>query len=230
LAAKAGSPDAAHYLADVAQAMSSDHLNDAQAICEGSAWKPKTATESAAQIFNYASVQIKETISRAIGENRSDELALVGRKIPSAAEVILEETRGIKPSSIAENIRTRLEELDGGIDTRLSAFKNTARKGIFADLPAALAVALIRRLDDLADVGTILSDWVSGTDLAEGVASLTLALQDYPLALIGGIEGSIDRDSVTMLLKRSALRQVLRAPEIAKFAALHSVLLPLLPW
>lgn len=230
LAANAGSRDAAQYLANLVQSMSPDHLNDAQATCEGSAWKPKTATESAAHIFNYASAQMNDTINQAIGEKRSDGLALVGRKIPSAAEVILEETRGIKHSSIAKSIRTRLEELDRGIDARLSAFKNTAGKGIYADLPAALAIALIHRVDDLADVGTVLSDWVAGTALSEELASLTRAIQDYPLALIGGIEGSIDGDSVTLLLKRSALRQALRAPEIAKFAALDSVLLPLLPW
>jgi uncharacterized protein len=140
LAANAGSRDAAQYLADIVQSMSPDHLNDAQAICASSDWKPKTATESAAQVFEYASIQIKETISRAIGENRSDELALAGRKIPSAAEVILEETRGIKPSSIAKNIKTRIEELDRSIDARLSALKNRAGKGVFADLPAALGV------------------------------------------------------------------------------------------
>ena len=89
------------------------------------------------------------------------------------------------------------------------------------DLTAKTAVAFIRRIDDVADVGTV---------LGEGAADFTHNLLEYHLSLIGALDERIDSDSLAILLKRFSLRQALRAPGLVRHSGLHNVVLPLLPW
>lgn len=224
LAAKAGSPDAAHYLTNMAQSMSPEHLNDAQAQCESSTWRPKSEVESRIEILKTAAFQNLDAIKQVLGEEQYQKLKPTERKIPSTGEVILEETRGVQLASVFNSIKSRLAELEMGIDTSLTAFRNEENSGAFPELPAALAVTFMRRLDDVADVDAVLA-----ADIDEE-ASASRALLRAHLCLIGAIEAIVDENLLTALLRRFALRQALRSPAFAKLSALHNVLLPLLPW
>ena len=223
LAAKAGSRDAAQYLADMARMMSSEHLNDAQAHCESSTWRPKSEEESRVELLKTAAFQNLEAIKQVLGEQQYEKLRPIERKIPSEGEIILEQTRGVQLASVCSSIKSRLAELDRHIDTSLTAFRDGEKSGAFPELPAPLAVTFMRRLDDVVDVDTVLA-----ADIEE--ASATRALLRAHLCLIGAIEGAVDESLVTALLGRFALRQALRSPAFAEFSSLDTVLLPLLPW
>ena len=224
LAAKAGSRDASKYLADMAQTMSPEHLNDAQAHCESSTWRPKSEEESRIEVLKTAGFQNLDAIKQVLGEEQYQKMRPIERKIPSEGEVILEETRGVQLASVCNSIKSRLAELDRHIDTSLTAFRDEEKSGAFPELPAALAVTFMRRLDDVADVDTVLAADINEEPGATG------ALMRAHLCLIGAIEGIVDESLLTALLKRFALRQALRAPGFGKFAALHKVMLPLFPW
>ena len=224
LAAKAGSHDAVHYLTNIAQLISPDHLNDAKTQCEGLTWKPKSEVESRLEVLKTAGLQNLDAIKQVVGEEQYQKLRPIERKIPSVGDVILQETRGVRPAAIVNGIKSRLAEIETSIDSSLAVFRNETVSGALPQLPAALAVTFMRRLDDVADVDTVLA-----ADIDED-ASASKALLRVHLCLIGAIEGVVDEGVLTALLKRFALKQALRSPGFAEFSALHSVLLPLLPW
>jgi len=140
---------------------------------------------------------------------------------PSVGEIILAEAHGIRPATIESNARNLLAELERNLDLNLSTVEDTAAKKHILDLSAMALLGFIRRIDDIADVGTILGD---------GAADLTDNLLEYHLSLVGALDERINSDSMAMLRKRFSLRQALRAPGLLRYSGLHRVLLPLLPW
>jgi hypothetical protein len=137
------------------------------------------------------------------------------------ARLILEEIHGIRPVAIATNIREKLTEFEGEIDLRLNTINGADRGGIFPNLQPNQAMAFIRRLDNVADVGTLLGDAAS---------KLTHNVLEFHLSLIGALEEKIDEASLTILLKRFSLRDALRASGLVSFSGLQLTLLPLPPW
>jgi hypothetical protein len=183
--------------------------------------RPKSAEDSALQIFKGAAGQTIETLKQALGEEGFGELRTTGRKIPSVGEVILAETHGIRQVTMAKNIRTFLAGLERKLDFNLRTVDDTAAKEHSPDLSAMVVLEFIRRIDDVADVGTFLGD---------SAADLTHNLLEYHLSLIGLLDERIESDSLEILLKRFSLRQALRAPGLIRYSGLHNVVLPLLPW
>lgn len=221
LAAKTGSADAVGYRESVAQMLSPDQMTHAQALSQDSTWKSKPATDSAFEVFEAAAHEIIESIRRTLGDEQFKELKVTKRKIPSAGELILGETHGIRPATIAENIKNLLAELERRIDLGLSTTQGAERDLTLPNLKASLTMTFIRRLDDLADVGTFLGDRAS---------KLTHTALEFHLSLIGALEGKLDEASMRILMKRFALKDALRAPGLNRFSGLQLTMLPFPPW
>jgi|SRR5215469_14835485 len=94
------------------------------------------------------------------------------------------------------------------------------RAGNETDWPKTI-LAFIRRIDDLADVGTV---------IGERVADLTHNLMEYHLSLIRELEGENDTESIATLLKRFSVKQGLRASRLVEHSGLRKILLPISPW
>ncbi|HUA98915.1 MAG TPA: tetratricopeptide repeat protein [Terracidiphilus sp.] len=221
LALKAGNSDAVSYRANAIQLLSPDQISDAQTLCQNSTWQPQSGADSAMEIFKSAARYNVEAIQQALGEEQFDRLKITQRTIPDVGRLILEETHGIRPVAIATNIREKLTELEGEIDLRLNTINGADRGGIFPNLQPNQAMAFIRRLDNVADVGTLLGDAAS---------KLTHNVLEFHLSLIGALEEKIDEASLTILLKRFSLRDALRASGLVSFSGLQLTLLPLPPW
>ena len=221
LAEKGGNVDAVNYRVSAAQMLPPDQMKRAQALCQDSTWKPRSAADSAMEIFKSAARENIEAIKRALGEEQFEKLRITERKAPSIGKLILEETHGTRPATIAKNIKKALTELDGDIDLRLSTIQRADRVGTFPNLKASQAMAFIRRLDDVADVGTLLGDSAS---------KVTDNVLEFHLGLIGALEGKLDEASLSILLKRFSLRNALRAPGLVSFSGLQMTMLPLPPW
>jgi hypothetical protein len=221
LAAKAGNTDAISYRANSVQMLRPDQVKDAQSLGQDSTWAPKSAEDSAAYIFKAAVRQNIEAIQQILGEGQFGKLRTTERKIPSAGRIILEETRGIRQAAIAKNIKNVVTELEGDIDLRLSSIRGDDRDATFPNLEVSQAITFIRRLDDLADVGTLLGD--SESKLVHNVL-------EFHLSLIGALEGKLDEEFLTILLKRFSLRDALRASGLVSFSGLQMTTLPLAPW
>lgn len=221
LATKAGSTNAIRYKATVIQELTPVQMEDAQRISQDCSWKPKSAEDSALQIFKGAAGQTIDTLKQMLGEKGFGELRTTRRKIPSVGEVILAETHGIRQVTMAKSIKNVLGGLERKLDSNLRAIDDTPAKGHISDLSAMVALEFIRRIDDIADVGAFLGDCA---------ADLTHNLLEYHLSLIGLLDERIESDSLEILLKRFSLRQALRAPGLIRYSGLHNVVLPLLPW
>ena len=221
LAAKSGSSDAIEYASRVTEELTQDQVTHAQRLNNDRAWKPRSAEDSALQIFKAAASESIGLVQQAFGEERFGELRITDRKAPSIGEVILSETRGIRSSTIGANIKNCLNELDRRLDLNLGTVETAGTKRSVADLTPQTLLGFIRRIDDLADVGTV---------LGEDASSFTQDLLGYHLALIGALEKRIDSGCLAMLLKRFSLREAVRAPRLRKHSELHNVVLPLLPW
>jgi uncharacterized protein len=218
LAAKAGSVDAIHYQETVTKRLTTDQV---ERIGQGTDWKPKTATESALQLFKTAAGQSIGSLKQTLGEEVFGKLKIIDREIPTAGEVILTETHGIQQVTIVSNIRTALAGYDRNLDLNFKTVENGEALHHVPALSASIAIAFIRRIDDLADAGTV---------LGEDAADFTHNLLEYHLSLIGGLEEMIDSDTLALLLKRFSLRQALRAPGLVRYSRLDKIMLPLLPW
>ena len=221
LAAKAGNTNAIRYKATVTQELTPVQVEDAQRVSQDCSWKPKSAEDSALQIFKGAAGQTIHMLKQTLGEQRFGELKITDRIPPSVGEIILAETHGIRPATIESNARKFLAELERKLDFNLSAVDDTAAKEHIQDLSAIVILGFIRRIDDIADIGTFLGDCA---------ADLTHNLLEYHLSLIGLLDERIESDFSTILLKRFSLRQALRAPGLIRYSGLHNVVLPLLPW
>jgi len=221
LAAKAGSTNAIRYKATVTQELTPVQVEDAHRISQDCSWKPKSAEDSALQIFKGAAGQTIDTLKQTLGEKGFGELRTTRRKIPSVGEVILAETHGIRQVTMAKSIKSVLAGLERKLDFNLRAVDDTSAKGHIPNLSAMVVLEFIRRIDDIADVGTFLGDCA---------ADLTHNLLEYHLSLIGLLDERIESDPLEILLKRFSLRQALRAPGLIRYSGLHNVVLPLLPW
>lgn len=221
LAERGGNMDAVNYKVSAAQMLPPDQMKHAQALCQNSTWRPKSAADSAMEIFKSAARESVEAIKRTLGEEQFERLRITERKAPSIGKLILEETPGARPATIAKNIKSVLAELDRDIDLRLGAIQCADQDGAFPNLKASQAMAFIRRLDDFADVGTLLGDSAS---------KVTNNVLEFHLGLIGALEGKLDEACLTLLLKRFSLRDALRAPGLVSFSGLQMTMLPLPPW
>jgi TPR repeat protein len=221
LAAKAGNTNAIRYKATVTQELTPVQVEDAQRVSQDCSWKPKSAEDSALQIFKGAAGQTIDVLKQTLGEEGFGELRTTTRKTPSVGEVILAETHGIRQVTMAKSIKNVLAGLERKLDFNLSAVDDTADKEHIPDLSAMVVLGFIRRIDDIADVGTFLGDCA---------ADLTYNLLEYHLSLIGLLDKRIESDSLEILLKRFSLRQALRSPGLIRYSGLHNVVLPLLPW
>jgi hypothetical protein len=221
LAAKAGNTNAIRYKATVTQELTPVQVEDAQRVSQDCSWKPKSAEDSALQIFKGAAGQTIDVLKQTLGEEGFGELRTTTRKTPSVGEVILAETHGIRQVTMAKSIKNVLAGLERKLDFNLSAVDDTADKEHIPDLSAMVVLGFIRRIDDIADVGTFLGDCA---------ADLTYNLLEYHLSLIGLLDERIESDSLEILLKRFSLRQALRSPGLIRYSGLHNVELPLLPW
>jgi TPR repeat protein len=116
LAAKAGCTNAIRYKATVIQELTPVQVEDAQRISQDCSWKPKSAEDSALQIFKGAAGQTIDTLKQTLGEKGFGELRTTRRKIPSVGEVILAETHGIRQVTMAKNIKNVLAGLERKLD------------------------------------------------------------------------------------------------------------------
>lgn len=221
LAAKGGSTNAISYRETVTEELTPVQVEDAQRISQDCSWKPKSSEDSALQIFKGAAGQTIHIIEEALGEKRFGELKIIDRIPPSAGEVILAETHGIRQVTMAKSIKNVLAGFEQKIDFSLRAVDNVAAKEHIPYLSAMAVLGFIRRIDDIADIGTFLGD---------STADFTHNLLEYHLSLIGLLDGRIESDSMEILLKRFSLRQALRAPGLIRYSGLHNIVLPLLPW
>jgi hypothetical protein len=141
------------------------------------------------------------------------------RKWPTVGEIILKDTHGNTLPTIASNLQKHLAELDKSLDVKISSAAE-------ANDPESLSTAkmileFIRRIDDLADVGTV---------VGERTADLTHNLMEYHLSLVRELESYMDSESMATLLQRFSVKQGLRASRLTAYAGLHNVLLPIAPW
>lgn len=221
VAAKSGSTDAMNYRAALIQDLTPNQVEGARQLSHDLDRKPKTAGDSALQIFKIAAFQTIDSLKQTLGEEHFAQLRITERKAPGVGKIILEETHGARPATIVKNIKNFLAELEQNLDLRLSTVEDSRTVQRIPDLTPRTAVGFIRRIDDLVDVGTV---------LGEGATGFTHNLLEYHLSLIGELDKRIDLDSLEMLLKRFSLRQALRAPGAVSYSGLHNVVLPLLPW
>jgi len=219
LAAKVGNEEAIAARTQIAQQIEPSELAEIERGCAALAWKPKPSADSAFDIFAFAARQTVQRLKTILGAERFDALATTERKWPSVGEVILENTHGYKLSSIASNLQKHLVELDESLDVKISA---AAKANDPESLPTARTILqFIRRIDDLADVGTV---------VGERTADLTHNLMEYHLSLVKELEGCVDSEFMETLLQRFSVKQGLRASRLAQYADLYNVLLPIDPW
>ena len=221
LAATAGGTDDVGSRNGAVPFTSPEQVKTAQIPIGDFAWKPKSAAESAIDIFKMAARQNVEAIHQALGEEEFGKLRTTSRELPSAGRIILEKTWGARPATMAKGIKNTLDQLECEIDLRLNTAQNAGPEKASSNLKSHQAMSFIRRLDDLADVGTLLGD---------RVAHLVHNVLEFHLSLIGTLEGKLDEESLTLLMKRFSLKSALRAPGFIRFAEFQLTTLPLLPW
>lgn len=221
LAANEGSMDAISYKATAAKELLPDQAKDALRISQDASWRPKSAGDSALQIFKGAAGQTVDLLKQAVGEKRFGELKMTDKVPPSVGEVILAETHGIRPATIATNTRKLLGDIERNLDLDLSKVEDAEAKELIPSLSAMAVLGFIRRIDDLADVGTV---------LGASAVDFTHNLLEYHFSLIGELGERINPSSMAILLKRFSLKQALRAPGLLRYSGLHKALFPLLPW
>jgi hypothetical protein len=219
LGAKGGNAEAIAARTLIAQQIAPDELAEIERGCAALAWKPKTSADSAFEIFAFAARQTVQQLRTILGEERFDALKTTERKWPTVGEVILNDTHGHTLPTIASNLRNHLKELDLSLDLKLGSGAETIHQ--HRPPTAKTILEFIRRIDDLADVGTV---------IGERTADLTHNLMEYHLSLIRELEGEIDAESITTLLKRFSVKQGLRASRLVEYSGLRKVLLPISPW
>jgi hypothetical protein len=216
LAAKAGSAKGDKWRADLGQQMTVEQFEKLERLFQNTDWKPKSAADSAFDVFMSASRETINGLQQNLGEQRFRNLKTTEHKAPTIGQVILEDTHGIQARTIATNIKTFLSDLNRTLDFKLVEQSPTQE----ASAAAKTLLGFIRRVDDLADVGTL---------LGERAADATENLIEYHLALVRELE-RINSDCLPLLLKRFTLREGLRARGLIRDSGLHLVLLPIPPW
>lgn len=218
LAAKGGNDESMAARTLIADQIAPDELAEIERGCAALAWKPKPSADSAFEIFAFAARQTLQQLMTILGEERFDALKTTERKWPTVGEVIFKDTHGYTLPTIASNLIKHLQELDLSLDLRLSSEAETIHQH---RLPTAKTILkFIRRIDDLADVRTVIGEWT---------ADLTHNLMEYHLSLVRELEGEIDSESIATLLKRFSVKQGLRASRLVEHSGLRKVLLPISP-
>ncbi len=215
-----GRSDALQFREAAIREMTENQVKNAERLSYSDDWTPESARDSALRIFSAAARQNIETLRQTLGDERFKELKTIDRSLPRVGEIILSETHGFRPATIADNIDDLLVVLDRKIDSNLNEIDETAA----TQMPGLLAIPIlsfIRRIDDLLDIDAV---------LGQETVVLTDHLLEFHLALIGVLESRIDEETMTMLLKRFTLRNALRSSTLAQYAKLHKVPLPLSPW
>jgi TPR repeat protein len=212
LAAKAGSEDAVASKMLITESIAHVALDLLEKDCASLNWEPKTGADSAFDIFAFAARQTIEQLRDYLGEERFASLRTLDSDTPSIGEIILRDTHGHTLPQIASNLINHLAELDRTLDGRLGASVLPEPKD---------TLKMIRRIDDLADVGTV---------RGERAAHLVNNLLEFHLSLIRDLEGSVDPETMETLRRRFSVKQGLRASRLTAHAGLHKVLLPIVPW
>jgi hypothetical protein len=219
LAAKGGNEEAIAARTRITQQIAPAALAQLEGDCALLNWKPKTRADSAFEIFAFAARQTVQRLRAILGEERFDALKTTERTWPTVGEVILKDTHGHTLPTIASNLRKHLAELDQHLDVKIS---RAAKADDGERLPTAKTILeFVRRIDDLADVGTI---------VGERTADLTHNLMEYHLSLVRELEAYVDSECMATFLQRFSIKQGLRASRLTAHAGLHKVLLPITPW
>jgi len=219
LAAKGGNDEAIAARTLIASQIAPDELAEIERGCAALAWKPKPHADSAFEIFAFAARQTIQRLRTILGDERFDSLKTTERKWPTLGEVVLKDTHGYTLPTLASNLQKHLAQLDQSLDVKISG---TAKTDDRESLPTAKTILeFIRRIDDLADVGTI---------VGERTADLTHNLMEYHLSLVRELEAYLDSECIATLLQRFSVKQGLRASRLTAHAGLNKVLLPIAPW